>query len=166
MSALKEQMAETVLGAIVAAVAAGFLFFAATHSGRTEVSGGYALNARFARADGVASGTDVRMSGVKIGSVSSITLDPETYFAKVAMNVTSAVKIPDDSTARIATDGLLGGAYIALEPGGSPDMLAANGEVVNTQGSVDLLTLLASAVGGAAGGGAQQSNATPEPATP
>ena len=133
--------------------------------GGRRVPGGYALSARFSRADGVSSGTDVRLSGVKVGSVSSVTLDPQTYFAKVGMNVSSSVKIPDDSTARIATDGLLGGAYISLEPGGSPDMLAANGEIANTQGSVDLLTLLASAVGGAAGGGKQESG-TSETKTP
>lgn len=142
MSAQKEQAAETILGAIVAAVAIGFLAFAVTRAGSAEAAGGYEVVARFQRADGVAVGSDVRISGVKVGAVSKVALDPETYFARITMTVDPAVKLPDDSSAKVAADGLLGGAYVSLDAGGSETMLAPGGEILNTQGSIDLLGVL------------------------
>jgi len=147
MNAFKEQAAETILGAIVAAAAIGFLTFAVTRAGAGEASGGYPLTARFNRVDGVNVGADVRLSGVKVGTVSAVAIDQTTYLAKLTLSVSPTVKLPDDSTARVASDGLLGGGYVALEPGGSPDMLASGGEIVNTTGTVDLLSLLAAAAG-------------------
>lgn len=148
MSAFKEQAAETILGAIVAAVAIGFLAFAVTRAGAVESTGGYPLTARFNRVDGVNVGADVRLSGVKVGTVSAVGIDPTTYLAKLTLSVSPTVKLPDDSSARVASDGLLGGAYVALEPGGSPEMLASGAEILNTTGTVDLLSLLAAAASG------------------
>ncbi len=158
MSASKEQAAETILGAIVALVAVGFLAFAVTRAGAADASGGYELWARFQRVDGINVGADVRMSGVKVGAVSKVGIDPQTYYAKVTMSVDPIVKLPDDSSARISSDGLLGGAYVSLEPGGSEGMLPKGGEILNTQGSVDILSLLA-----AAAGGSKKSDSTEEP---
>ena len=160
MSGSKDQAAETILGAIVAIVAVGFLAFAVTRAGTANASGGYELWARFQRIDGVNVGADVRISGVKVGAVSKVGIDPQTYYAKVSMTVDPTVKLPDDSSARISSDGLLGGAYVSLEPGGSEAMLKKGGEILNTQGSVDILSVLAAA----AGGGAKKSE--PEGATP
>jgi phospholipid/cholesterol/gamma-HCH transport system substrate-binding protein len=92
------------------------------------------------------------MSGVKVGTVSSVALDAADYRAKLTIAVDPAIKVPMDSTAKIATDGLLGGAFVSIEPGGAADMLPAGGQFENTQGSVDLITLFA----GIAGGGAQK----------
>jgi len=150
MSANKEQTAEVILGAIVAVVAVGFLTFAVARAGSSEAAGGYELWARFQRVDGINVGADVRMAGVKVGAVSKVGIDPQTYYAKVTMSVDPVVKLPDDSSARISSDGLLGGAYVSLEPGGSEAMLPKGGEILNTQGSVDILSLLAAAAGGAA----------------
>ena len=156
MSTTKEQAAETILGAIVAAVAIGFLTFAVTRAGSAEASGGYELWALFQRVDGVNVGADVRMAGVKVGAVSKVAVDPTTYYAKVTLSVDPLVKLPDDSSARISSDGLLGGAYVSLEPGGSEGMLPKGGEILNTQGSVDILSLLAAAAGGASKQGATE----------
>lgn len=153
MSANKEQAAETILGAIVAAVAVVFLVFAVTRAGTSQAAGGYELVARFQRVDGVAVGSDVRMSGVKVGAVSKVALDPETFYAKLTLTVDPSVKLPDDSSAKVASDGLLGGAYVSLDAGGSEAVLAPGSEILNTQGSIDLLSLLAAAAGGAGGGG-------------
>lgn len=144
MSARQNEMGETLLGAIVIAIAVGFLFFAVTRAGAGENAGGYSLKARFNRVDGVAVGSDVRLAGVKVGAVSTVAVDPETYNAVVTFTVDPKVKIPDDSAARIQSDGLLGGAYLSVEPGGSATKLQPGAEVLNTQGSVDLLTLFAS----------------------
>ncbi|MBL8531724.1 MAG: MCE family protein [Hyphomonadaceae bacterium] len=142
-----ERWGETILGAVVALVAVGFFAFAAAQAGQTS-GGGYDLIARFNRVDGVAVGSDVRVSGVKVGVVRSVALDPATYMAQLTLSIQNDVQILDDSTARIASDGLLGGAYVAIEPAGM-DALAAGGEIPNTQGSIDLLTLFASFAQGA-----------------
>lgn len=138
-----DRWGETILGAIVAVVAIGFFAFAAAQAGNTSGGNGYDLSARFQRVDGIAVGSDVRVSGVKVGIVRQVALDPETYMARLTMAIDPEVQVLDDSTARIASDGLLGGAYVAIEPAGL-DPLPAGGEIVNTQGAVDLLTLFAS----------------------
>jgi len=145
-----ERWGETILGAAVAVVAVGFFVFAAAQAGQTGSAGGYDLVARFQRVDGIAVGADVRVSGVKVGVVRSVELDPETYMARLTITVANGVQVLDDSTARIASDGLLGGAYVAIEPAGM-DALPAGGEIPNTQGSVDLLTLFASFAQGQGG---------------
>lgn len=137
-----ERWGETLLGGAVAAVAVGFFVFAAEQSGRSG-GGGYDLTARFQRVDGIAVGSDVRVSGVKVGVVRAVSLDPETYMAQLTMAIDPNVRVLDDSTARVASDGLLGGAYVAIEPAGL-DPLAAGAEIPNTQGAVDLLTLFGS----------------------
>jgi phospholipid/cholesterol/gamma-HCH transport system substrate-binding protein len=143
---MKDQVGETILGAIVAAVAIGFLVFALTRAGESEGGRGYPLIAHFNKIDGVNVGSDVRMAGVKIGAVSGVGLDSQTYLAKVTLSIQDAIKVPDDSSAKIATDGLLGGAYVSLEPGGSDTTLPSGGEIESTQGSVDLITVLSSAL--------------------
>jgi phospholipid/cholesterol/gamma-HCH transport system substrate-binding protein len=139
-----ERWGETLLGAAVAVVAIGFFAFAAAQAGQTGVSGAtYELFARFQRVDGVAVGSDVRVSGVKVGVVRAVELDPETYMARLSFTLDRNVQILDQSTARISSDGLLGGAYVAIEPSGM-DPLPPGGEIPYTQGAVDLLTLLSS----------------------
>lgn len=138
-----ERWGETILGAIVAVVAVGFFVFAAAQAGQASTGSGYDLTARFQRVDGIAVGSDVRVSGVKVGVVRAVALDPNTYLAQLTLSIDNGVQVLDDSTARIASDGLLGGAYVAIEPAGM-DPLAPGAEIPNTQGAVDLLTLFAS----------------------
>ncbi|MBX3429218.1 MAG: MCE family protein [Hyphomonadaceae bacterium] len=154
-----ERWGETILGAVVAAVAVGFFVFAAAQAGQNTTGGGYDLRASFQRADGIGVGSDVRISGVKVGVVRSMALDPSNYDAVLTLTVNNGVHILDESTARIATDGLLGGAYVSIEPAGL-DPLAAGSEIPNTQGSVDLLTLFASFAQGSGNSGHSQ-EATP-----
>ena len=156
---MMERWGETILGAIVAVVAIGFFAFAAAQAGQTTSNGGYDLIARFQRVDGIAVGSDVRVSGVKVGVVRAVALDTDTYLAQLTLSINEGVHVLDDSTARIASDGLLGGAYVAIEPAGM-DALAAGGEIPNTQGSVDLLTLFASFAQG------QGNSSSNEEATP
>lgn len=143
MSINFERWGETILGAVVAVVAVGFFVFAAAQAGQARTGTGYDLTARFQRVDGIAVGSDVRVSGVKVGVVRAVALDPATYLAQLTLSIDNGVQVLDDSTARIASDGLLGGAYVAIEPAGM-DPLVAGGEIPNTQGAVDLLTLFAS----------------------
>ncbi|MGD9816924.1 MAG: MlaD family protein [Hyphomonadaceae bacterium] len=137
-----ERWGETILGAIVAIVAVGFFAFAAAQAGQSSGGGAVSYTARFQRADGVGVGADVRISGVKVGVVREIGLaDDDTYFALLTLSLDR--QIPNDSTARISSDGLLGGAYVSIEPAGV-DMLASGEEIINTQGSIDLMTVFSS----------------------
>jgi phospholipid/cholesterol/gamma-HCH transport system substrate-binding protein len=158
---MSERMAETILGAIVAVIAVGFFVFAAAQA--REGAGGTAgptYFARFQNVSGVAPGSDVRVSGVKVGIVRDVEIDPATYMAKLSLTVAPEVQLLDESVARISSDGLLGGAFVSIEPTGL-EPLAPGSEIVNTQGAVDFLTLLASA---AQNLGSDNSNAASEAA--
>jgi phospholipid/cholesterol/gamma-HCH transport system substrate-binding protein len=133
---------ETIMGAVVLVVAAGFLVFAYRSSDITSSTQGYNLVANFDRADGLGIGSDVRISGVKVGSVSGQNLDPNTYQAKITITISDDVKIPSDSTAEIASDGLLGGKYLALVPGGDEKMLKKGDRIKFTQSAVSLESLI------------------------
>ena len=136
---------EALVGTLVIAVAAAFLYYAYANVNGTRTDG-VRIVANFDRADGISVGTDVRISGVKIGSVVDKQLDPKTYLAHVVMSVDPTVKIPDDSSVKVAVDGLLGGNYLAVVPGGSATILAAGGEITNTQPSIDIVGLLGQAI--------------------
>jgi phospholipid/cholesterol/gamma-HCH transport system substrate-binding protein len=139
--------AETVIGAAVLAVAGGFLVFASQHAS-LEAGGAYELTAKFRKAEGVSVGGDVRISGVKVGSVRSLSLDPESFQAAVVLAIDPSVELPDDSAATIASDGLLGGAHVAIQPGGSEFMLEPGDEFFYTQSSVSILDLVGRAISG------------------
>lgn len=134
--------AETGVGAVVLAVAATFLIYALSAGAVGRHGGGYDVKARFGSVGGLAPGADVRVAGVKIGTVSSIALDPKTFLAVVQLSLDPSIKLPADSTAKITSDSLLGGSHIAIAPGGAADNLKAGGEIQNTQGAVDLFGLI------------------------
>jgi phospholipid/cholesterol/gamma-HCH transport system substrate-binding protein len=164
---MRENVVETLIGAVVLAIAGLFLFYAYTSSGARERIDGYEVSASFDRIDGLLIGGDVRLSGIKIGTITGLDLDPEFYNAKVRFRVASAVKLPEDSSAKVATEGLLGGSYLAIEPGGSETMLAPGGEIKHTQGSVNILDLFAQAIFSATGQSGEKAPgkaAPPEPA--
>ncbi len=142
---MANNIAETIIGAAVLIVAGGFLAYASQHADLGS-SSNYDLKAKFFSANGVAPGIDVRMSGVKVGTVGDLTLDPQTYEAVVSLSVDKNVEVPSDTSAKIASDGLLGGSYISLEPGGSEYPLEPGEEIERTQGSVSLIDLLGKAV--------------------
>jgi phospholipid/cholesterol/gamma-HCH transport system substrate-binding protein len=132
-------------------VAGGFLVFAVANTGQKFGEEGYRLNAAFDHVDGLSVGADVRIAGVKIGSIQSIRLDPKTYLADVAFTVQDDVKLTDDSSATVSTDGLLGGKYLALATGGDDKILKPGGTVTITQGSVNLEALIGKYIFGSAG---------------
>ncbi len=123
------------------AAAIAFLVFAYRTAGQRSFSG-YSLNATFSSIDGLQSGGDVRISGVKVGQVTSITIDPETYLAKVEFTVAPEIKVPVDSVASIASEGLLGGKYVGLLPGALDDMLKPGARITHTQAAVSLESLI------------------------
>jgi phospholipid/cholesterol/gamma-HCH transport system substrate-binding protein len=139
---VREQWTETIAGLVVIALAAVFLVYSLTVGGVESKSGRYELTARFGEVGALAPGAPVRVAGVKVGTVSHISLDPKNYLAVTRLSLDKDVKLPSDSTAKITSDGLLGGASISIAPGGAPDDLKPGGEIQNTQGSVDLFGLI------------------------
>ena len=141
---MADQKGEIAAGALTLAAAAGFLFYAtqtAELGGRTAQS--YALVASFRSAQGVSTGTDVRLAGVKIGTVTMLDLNPQTYRADMTITVDSGIDVPEDSSIAISSEGLLGGNFVEIVPGGSPFNLEPGGEFTDTQGALSLLGLLA-----------------------
>jgi phospholipid/cholesterol/gamma-HCH transport system substrate-binding protein len=158
-AAVRDQWAETIVGAAVLAAAGGFLIYALGYAGGGAVRGGYEVIARFGEAGALASGADVRVAGVKVGAVSRIDLEPKTFLAKATIVLNPDVKLPADSTAKITSDGLLGGSHISVAPGGAAEDLAPGEEFKNTQGAVDLFGLIGQVL-------RPPSNAAPTSATP
>lgn len=138
---MQRNIIETVMGGVVLLVAIAFVVFA-FRSSSLRSAAGYNVIAEFDNAAGLTPGSEVRMSGVKIGSVASQRLDPETYFAVVTLDIEQSVKLPTDTSARIIPDGLLGGNFVALEPGGEEDMIEPGGQINFTQGSINVVDLL------------------------
>lgn len=132
---------ETIVGLVVIVVAVLFFAYAYKVNGNKFGEGEYEIDAVFGRVDGIAVGADVRIAGVKIGSVTNHNLDYATYEANLRMTIDRGVPIPEDSVAKIASIGVLGGSYVAIEPGASEDMLRDGDKITITRGSVDLLNL-------------------------
>lgn len=138
---MRRNVIETVLGGVVLAVAAVFLTFAYKSADLRKVQG-YDVTANFSSITGLQSGADVRISGVKVGTVTGLTLDPTSYQAVVHLSVDNSVKLPKDTAAVIASESLLGGKFLSLEPGGDPDLIKPNGKIEFTQSTPGLEQLL------------------------
>jgi phospholipid/cholesterol/gamma-HCH transport system substrate-binding protein len=152
---MSESTTEVIVGGAVLAVAVGFLVYAAQVTGVSGAASEYPLSASFRSADGVDVGTDVRMAGVKVGRVTAVELDPETYRARTTFTVTEGIAVPDDSAVAISSEGLLGGNFVEILPGGSPFTFEPGDEIEFTQGSVSLVSLLMKFVAGDEEGGSQ-----------
>ncbi len=133
---------ETLAGMFVLIVAVFFLWFAYKGSNMRNLKHNYTLVAKFSQADGISTGSDVRISGVKIGYVSKQYLDFSTFKAVIECSIDRDIKLPLDSSAAIVSDGLLGGKYISIGIGADEVSLADMQEIKFTQSSVNLETLI------------------------
>lgn len=138
---MKTNLLEVVMGAVVLVVCAVFVIFAYSTS-HWKPAQGYEVIAKFDRIDGLRQGSDVRLSGVKVGTIKAIHLDPQTYLAVVHINLSPDVELPKDSAAEIASESLLGGKFLALLPGGEEESIPAGGEITHTQAAVNLESLI------------------------
>ncbi|QIE45087.1 outer membrane lipid asymmetry maintenance protein MlaD [Pseudohalocynthiibacter aestuariivivens] len=145
---MSENKTEIIVGGAVLAVAIGFLTYAGQITGFSAGQEEYVLSASFRSADGVSVGTDVRLAGVKVGRVTEMKLDPATYRAGATFTVRAGIDVPDDSAIAISSEGLLGGNYVEILPGGSPFHFEPGDQVEFTQGSVSLVSLLMKFVAG------------------
>ena len=146
-------MSETLIGAAVVAALLALLsvFYVFGHSGG---GAGYDVTARMAKVDGLGIGTEVRLAGIKVGSVTSLDLDPATYLVTVHMRIENAIKLPTDSSLMINSAGLLGTPYLSITPGGDDTMIAAGGAIQNTQSlnANDIMSLVNRFTSGNGGG--------------
>lgn len=155
------------MGVVVLALAAGFLTYSLSVGGVAMKRGDYEISAKFGEAGSLAPGAAVTVAGVKVGAVSQVTLEPKTYLAVAKLSIDPTVKLPADSTAKITSDGLLGGAHIAIAPGASLDDLKPGGEIENTQGAVDIFGLIGSVIRPQGGGSSDAAaSSPPAPANP
>lgn len=145
---------ETVMGAVVLVVAAVFLFFAYTTSQVRAISG-YEVTANFDRVEGLRDGGDVRVSGIKVGSIISQTLDPKDFVAVVKMSIDPSIKLPVDSVATIASSGLLGDKYLQIVPGAEDQFIKPGGTIEHTTPPISLESLIGQFIYGQGGAGGQ-----------
>lgn len=145
---MAENHTEVLAGAAVMAIAAGFFVWAAQGSNFAPSRGGYEVRASFRSVEGVTVGSDVRLAGVKIGTVTELALNPVSFFADAKFLISDGVVLPADSAMLVASEGLLGGAFVEVMPGGSLDNLAPGAEIEDTQGAISLLNLLLKFVNG------------------
>jgi len=138
---MKRSIVETALGAVVIALAGFFLVFS-YKTAEVGTVDGYEIMADFSNIGGLRPGDDVRISGVKIGNVKSVDLSPETYLARVFINIEAGYKLPYDTAAVVSSESLLGGRYLSLKPGADADYLQAGDVIEYTQASQNLEQLL------------------------
>ncbi|MBP5534528.1 MAG: MCE family protein [Alphaproteobacteria bacterium] len=128
---MKKNPIEAVLGIGVLVFAFLFLFLAAGHVNVRPVDG-YKLETSFTKIGGLEMGADVRINGIKVGSVTKIDLDPETYMALVELTIKDNIRLPKDTKASVVDSGIMGDKYIRLEPGKDSKKLQPYGYLTNT----------------------------------
>jgi phospholipid/cholesterol/gamma-HCH transport system substrate-binding protein len=137
---MERNVIETILGGVVILIAGMFLVFAYSNSDLRAVDG-YRIIAKFNAIDGLSVGNDVRIGGVKVGTVVQQHVDQEDYLAVVTMTVRPDIKLSKNTLVTVSSDGLLGGKYIKLEPGDG-EILASGGELTSTRDVISLEELL------------------------
>jgi phospholipid/cholesterol/gamma-HCH transport system substrate-binding protein len=146
--------AEVMIGLAVVVAAAVLLTFFYMSRGMGSGSG-YDIKAQLPKVDGLGIGTDVRISGIKVGSISDLRLNPVNYLVTVTMKIDKGTQIPTDSSLQVTSSGILGGQYISIQPGGDDKLLASGGMIQNAQGSADLMSMIGHfALGGNGSSGA------------
>lgn len=151
---------EVLVGGAVLAAAIAFAVYAGQTTGLARSTSGYELRASFRSLEGITVGTDVRLAGVKIGTVTGVDLNPQTYRADTRFTVAKGIEIPDDSAVVVSSEGLLGGNFVEIMPGGSTFYFAPGDEMEDTQGAVSLITLLLKFVSASSNGGDTADGAT------
>ena len=166
---------ELTAGFAVIVVAALFLAYALRGAGELKTGGGYPLNAQFGSIGALTVGGDVKIGGVVVGHVSSEALNPTTYAAMVKLAINKGIQVPDDSSASITSDSLLGGSYVAISPGGSNNMLKPGASFQVTQSAVNIEDLLGKFIfsmgngpskGSSGGAQGQPSSGSAQPSNP
>jgi phospholipid/cholesterol/gamma-HCH transport system substrate-binding protein len=163
-AAIREHLIEALVGLLVVLVAVWFIYMAWQRTGGGRGRRAIHVTALFPNVSGIDNGADVRVAGMKIGSVESQRLDPKTYQAELTLAIDRDVHVPADSSAAITSEGILGRSYIALIPGGDPQPLKDGATIVDTQGSIDLMGMVGQFINkSGSSGGASAAPSAPAP---
>jgi phospholipid/cholesterol/gamma-HCH transport system substrate-binding protein len=165
-SLIRENGAEALVGLLVVLLAAWFVLFALQRTGGRGGGDTIQVKALFPNAVGVSPGTDVRVAGVKVGSVADQKLDPQSFQVAMTIALDPAIKLPSDSSAAITSEGLLGGTYVSLVPGGSETPLKSGDTIVDTQGSLDMMGLIGQFINKTGDSGSKDDSAAGSSAKP
>lgn len=140
---MRGSILETIIGFIVILVAALSVYHV-VNRGYLKANGDeyYHVKANFDRVDGIQVGSEVRIAGIPIGSVTDISLDSSSFIAKTTLSIKKGVNMPADTSAQIVTNGLLGSKFIELTPGAEEDVLTDNSFIEITQSSINLERLI------------------------
>ncbi len=140
---MKVNFLDAFLGFLVLFITGLFLFYLyTTVDSKLFKSDSFRLHASFENIEGIVIGSKVKLSGINIGTVKSVSLEPNNFYASITMDFDREYSFPDDTEASVQLEGLLGGSYISILPGGSDVMLLNNQEIIYTQGSTSLLNLM------------------------
>jgi phospholipid/cholesterol/gamma-HCH transport system substrate-binding protein len=161
---MSENRLEILTGAAVLVIAAGFLLFAGEGHSLRPAADSYTLHASFRSVEGVSVGTDVKLAGVKVGTITALTLNPKTFFADATLALRNDIELPDDSAILISSEGLLGGNFVELQPGGSLDNFAPGDEIEDTQGAISMVSMMMKFVDGGSSSSAPAAPAAAAPA--
>ena len=129
---MRKKPVETIMGLVVLVIALLFLAFAYRVSD-LQVVKGYTLKAEFMKVGGLSIGSDVRINGIKVGTVTSQKLNNDDYMADVTFSISSDIKLPKDSTVSIVSDGLVGDKFVKIEPGKAGEYLQDGDSFANTK---------------------------------
>lgn len=138
---MRVNVVETITGGIVVILSAILLVYAYNATQHNDQKG-YKIRASFNKADGLVEGSDVKIGGIRVGTVSKMTIDPNTYAAIIEMSINPDIKLPTDTSAAIISESLLGGKYLDLQPGGDDEMMKEGSKIDQTQSSVILESLI------------------------
>lgn len=139
---MKQNIIETLIGFVVLIVALLFFLFAYNQGSQNSNQEGYMLRANFQSVEGILTGSDVMIAGIKVGAVKSLILDNNSFMAKMELVINNDIKIPADSQAVVASSGLLGGKYIMIVPGADDEILKDKEQIKMTQSAVNLESLI------------------------
>ena len=160
---MNRNVLETVMGAVVLVVALIFLAFAYSSAGIRTISG-YDVTAKFDHIDGIKAGSDVRISGIKVGTVTATRLDPKTFQATVRMTINADYKLPVDTIATVGSSSLLGDNLMTLVPGNDDKEIEAGGEIKQTVSPTSIMDIISHVAFPPPGGSAPSGPTPPGPA--
>ena len=137
---MRYSLVEIFLGAFVLLMAIGFLTLGMQSINNQK--DGYNISLIFGSTAGLKNGDDVKISGINIGKITKLELNQEDYNAKVKIIVNNDIKIPDDSSAKIASSSLLGGNFLDIIPGSSEQNLGPNDIIYDTTDTLSFTDML------------------------
>ena len=129
---MNKKPVETIMGIVVLVVATLFMCFAYKVSD-LQVVKGYEIKARFIKVGGLNTGADVRINGIKVGTVLSQKINPEDYMVDVTMSISPEITLPKDSSIIVAGDGLMGDKFVKIELGHAEEKLKNGDTAINTK---------------------------------